>query len=303
MDTQPKETTTENSVAKYPKPPFPEQQQPLPGLTSKMQPVPDQGEHSYIGAGRLRDERRALIIGGDSGMGRAAAIAFAREGADVALNCLPEEEPDAQKVAALMAKAGRKAVLLPGDIRDSEFCKRLVADAIDKLGDTPVTEKTSMQEEKLREAIVGELKRQAADSRSPSASAVRRSRRQWQDRYRRARHGDRRFGGGRPKGPPTDRQRQLIIVVAPLVGVDKILQENGTSRSCRSQRRRSSWATSAETSSDQPSAVLNPITRTGFSYGPSSRASVTASRSVESASVRFRQFGLPFRLFRRAPTR
>jgi hypothetical protein len=114
-----------------------------------------------------------------------------------------------------------------------------------------------MQEEKLREAIVGELKRQAADSRSPSASAVRRSRRQWQDRYRRARHGDRRVGGGRLIGPPTDRQRQLIIVVAPLVGVDKILQENGTSRTCRSQRRRSSWATSAETSSDQPSAVLN----------------------------------------------
>ena len=125
--------TIGNPVNKYPKPPFVEQQQSWPGLTGKMQPVPDHGEHSYVGSGRLR-ERKALLTGGDSGIGRAAAIAFAREGADVAINYLPAEEPDAREVAALITAAGRKAVLLPGDIRDEEFCKGLVADAIDQLG-------------------------------------------------------------------------------------------------------------------------------------------------------------------------
>src|ERR1700683_3845562 len=101
----------------YPKPPFPQQQQPWPGLTSKMNPKPDHGESSYRGSGRLAG-RRALITGGDSGMGRAAAIAFAREGADVAINHLPSEEPDAREVVTYIRDAGRKAVLVPGDIRN-----------------------------------------------------------------------------------------------------------------------------------------------------------------------------------------
>jgi hypothetical protein len=98
-----------------------------------MNPRPDHGENSYRGSGRLNG-RKALITGGDSGMGRGAAIAFAREGADVAINYLPVEEPDAQEVAQLVQKAGRKAVLLPGDIRSPEFCKQLVDNAAGRLG-------------------------------------------------------------------------------------------------------------------------------------------------------------------------
>ncbi|GIL40929.1 SDR family oxidoreductase [Roseiterribacter gracilis] len=117
----------------YPKPPFPPQQQPWPGLASKMTPRPDHGEESYKGSGRLLG-RKALLTGGDSGMGRAAAIAFAREGADVAINYLPAEESDAKEVVELIQKAGRKAVALPGDIRDEAFCRKLVDDAVRGLG-------------------------------------------------------------------------------------------------------------------------------------------------------------------------
>lgn len=117
----------------YPKPPFPIQQQPWPGLTSKMNPRPDHGETSYKGSGRLRG-RKALITGGDSGIGRAAAIAYAREGADVAINYLPAEEPDAKEVVALIRAEGRKAVAIPGDIRSEAFCKKLVDDAVRQLG-------------------------------------------------------------------------------------------------------------------------------------------------------------------------
>src|SRR3982750_2273496 len=119
----------EDPTTKYPKPPFKGQEQPWPGLASKMEPRPDHGEKSYKGWGRLAG-RKALITGGDSGMGRAAAIAFAREGADVAINYLPAEEPDAQDVIALIKAAGRKAVAIPGDIRDEAFCGRLVAEAV-----------------------------------------------------------------------------------------------------------------------------------------------------------------------------
>ncbi len=101
---------------KYPQPPFPVQSQPFPGLAGRMNPRPDHGETSYVGSGRLRG-RKALITGGDSGMGRAAAIAFAREGADVAINYLPAEEPDAREVIALIRSAGQKAVAIPGDLR------------------------------------------------------------------------------------------------------------------------------------------------------------------------------------------
>ncbi len=118
---------------KYPQPPFAKQSQPFPGLVRDMNPRPDHGETSYRGSGRLAG-RRALITGGDSGMGRAAAIAFAREGADVVINYLPAEEPDAQDVMALIRDAGRKGFAIPGDLRDEAFCKKLVADAVAQLG-------------------------------------------------------------------------------------------------------------------------------------------------------------------------
>src|SRR3954451_6250394 len=113
---------------RYPKPPFPKQQQPWPGLCSKMEPKPDCGERSYAGSGRLMG-RKALITGGDSGIGRAAAIAFAREGSDVAINYLPAEEADAREVIALIKAAGRKGVAIPGDLRDETFCGKLIAGA------------------------------------------------------------------------------------------------------------------------------------------------------------------------------
>src|SRR6202012_701876 len=123
----------QDPVSKYPKPPFKRQPQPWPGLASKMDPKPDHGEASYKGSGRLAG-RRALITGGDSGMGRAAAIAFAREGADVAINYYPDEEPDAQEVIKLISDAGRNGVALPGDLRDAGFCTKLVNAAVEQLG-------------------------------------------------------------------------------------------------------------------------------------------------------------------------
>jgi NAD(P)-dependent dehydrogenase (short-subunit alcohol dehydrogenase family) len=119
--------------AAYAKPPFPKQQQPRPGLASRMTPRPDHGEKSYVGSSRLAG-RKALITGGDSGIGRAAAIAFAREGADVAFGYLPEEEEDAKEVVQLIRAAGRRAVPLPGDIRDEAFCQKMVADAVGAMG-------------------------------------------------------------------------------------------------------------------------------------------------------------------------
>lgn len=120
-------------TTKYPVPPYKKQSQTWPGLASQMEPRPDHGEKSYRGSGRLAG-RKALITGGDSGMGRAAAIAFAREGADVAINYLPAEEPDAREVIALIKAEGRKGIAIPGDLRDEAFCKSLVAQAIAGLG-------------------------------------------------------------------------------------------------------------------------------------------------------------------------
>ena len=104
-----------------------------PGHTQEMDPAPDHGEESYVGHGRL-EGRRALITGGDSGIGRAVAIAYAREGADVAIVYLPEEQEDAEQVGQWIEKAGRKAVLIPGDVRDEQFCADSVQRTVDELG-------------------------------------------------------------------------------------------------------------------------------------------------------------------------
>ena len=123
----------EDPRGKYPKPPFKKQSQSWPGLAARMDPPPDHGETSYRGSGRLLG-RKALITGGDSGMGRAAAIAYAREGADVAINYFPSEEEDARDVIALIQEVGRKGVALPGDLRDEAFCRDLVEKAVHALG-------------------------------------------------------------------------------------------------------------------------------------------------------------------------
>lgn len=112
---------------------FPEQEQQPPGRTSEMMPVPDHGEETWIGRGRL-EGLRALITGGDSGIGRAVAIAFAREGADVAISYLPEEQPDAEDVAEWVEREQRSCILLPGDIRDEATSRQVVDDAATQLG-------------------------------------------------------------------------------------------------------------------------------------------------------------------------
>ena len=117
----------------YPQPPFPRQPQSAPGLAANMDPKPDHGETSHVGHGRLAG-RKALVTGADSGIGRAAAIAFAREGADVALCYLEEEMADATSIASIIEAEGRQAVLLPGDITDRSFCIDLVEKARSRLG-------------------------------------------------------------------------------------------------------------------------------------------------------------------------
>lgn len=123
----------QNPLTQYPQPPFPDQPQSAPGLDKDMTPKPDCGEDSYKGFGRMKG-RKALITGADSGIGRAAAIAFAREGADIVLNYLPEEEPDAQEVVKLIEAEGRKAVALPGDLKDEAFTRSLARKAHEALG-------------------------------------------------------------------------------------------------------------------------------------------------------------------------
>jgi NAD(P)-dependent dehydrogenase (short-subunit alcohol dehydrogenase family) len=123
----------QDPTKQYPRPKFEKQPQGAPGLAQKMNPRPDHGEESYRGSGRLTG-RKALITGADSGIGRAAAIAFAREGADVVLNYLESEEADAREVVALIEQAGRKVVCLPGSIADEAFCQQLVAQAHEALG-------------------------------------------------------------------------------------------------------------------------------------------------------------------------
>ena len=125
--------TLQDPTKQYPTPKFEHQPQNVPGLEGKMSPKPDCGEESYHGSGRLPG-RKALVTGGDSGIGRAAAIAFAREGADVAINYLPSEEEDARETMALIEKAGVKAFALPGDLSDESFATGLVQEAAKKLG-------------------------------------------------------------------------------------------------------------------------------------------------------------------------
>ena len=115
-----------------PTPPLPEQQQDVPGTTAAMEPRPDHGEESYRGSGRL-EGKKAIITGGDSGIGRAVAIAFAREGADVLIAYLNEDE-DAQETARWIEQAGRQAVLVPGDIGTSEHCRAIVDRAVEAFG-------------------------------------------------------------------------------------------------------------------------------------------------------------------------
>jgi len=120
-------------VKQYPKPKFPAQTQPEPGLAKKMTPKPDHGEASYKGSGRLKG-RKALVTGADSGIGRAAAIAFAREGADIVMNYLPSEQADADEVVELIKKSGSKVVTLPGDLDNEELCKQLIDKTVTELG-------------------------------------------------------------------------------------------------------------------------------------------------------------------------
>ena len=116
----------------YPKPPYPNQKQPMPGWTGRMDPRPDHGETSYKGSGKLKG-LKAVITGGDSGIGRAVAIAYAREGADVLIAYLSEND-DAREVKELVEKEGRKAVLVPGDLRDGAHCRAVIQRAVDTLG-------------------------------------------------------------------------------------------------------------------------------------------------------------------------
>ncbi|NKS36717.1 SDR family oxidoreductase [Prescottella equi] len=123
----------QNPVTRYPVIKPPKQHQPEPGLDSELQPRADIGEFSYRGTGRL-EGRKALVTGGDSGIGAAVAIAFAREGADVAIAYLPAEEDDAQNVARIVTESGRTAVTVSGDLTDAEFCRRMVDEAAERLG-------------------------------------------------------------------------------------------------------------------------------------------------------------------------
>jgi NAD(P)-dependent dehydrogenase (short-subunit alcohol dehydrogenase family) len=123
----------QDPTKQYPRPPFKKQQQDAPGTIHDMDPQPDHGEKSYIGSDRLAG-RKAIVTGADSGIGRAVAIAFAREGADVAINFLPEEADQGQEVADLISQAGRTVAVIPGDLKDEAFNVELVERAVSELG-------------------------------------------------------------------------------------------------------------------------------------------------------------------------
>ncbi|MDM7829976.1 SDR family oxidoreductase [Cellulomonas edaphi] len=125
-----------------------------PGLTDDMSREPDHGEKSYRGSGRLTD-KRALITGADSGIGRAVALAYAREGADVVISYLPEEEEDARETMRLIEEAGRRAVPFPGDVRDEEYCRSLVETAVRELGGIDVLVNNAAYQMSQNEGLLG----------------------------------------------------------------------------------------------------------------------------------------------------
>ncbi|HLL41208.1 MAG: SDR family oxidoreductase [Actinomycetota bacterium] len=129
----------QDPTTQYPQPPYAEQDQrdQHPGLESEMQPRPDYGEETYKGSGKL-EGKKAIITGGDSGIGRAVALAFAREGADVLISYLEEEEPDAQETAQVVEDAGRKAVKVPGDVSEESQCQEIVQKAVEEFGQIDV---------------------------------------------------------------------------------------------------------------------------------------------------------------------
>jgi NAD(P)-dependent dehydrogenase (short-subunit alcohol dehydrogenase family) len=137
----------------HPTPPFPKQKQPMPGLTAKMNPIPDHGEDSYKGSGRLKG-KSAVITGADSGIGRAVAIAYAREGADVLISYLEEHE-DAEATKKLVEAAGRKAVLLPGDIQESSHCRKIIEKAVSEFGGIDILVNNAAHQASFKE--IGEI--------------------------------------------------------------------------------------------------------------------------------------------------
>jgi NAD(P)-dependent dehydrogenase (short-subunit alcohol dehydrogenase family) len=150
--------TMQNPVDQYPKPPYSNERQPTPGYENEMQPKADHGERSYKGSGKLNN-RKAIITGADSGIGRAVAIAFAREGADVLISYL-KEDMDAKETAKWVEEAGRKAVLVPGDISDEEHCKQIVNRAVEEFGQIDILVNNAayqMSHESLQELSSEEL--------------------------------------------------------------------------------------------------------------------------------------------------
>src|SRR3981189_1169268 len=137
----------------YPKPPFPKKKQPMPGFTKKMKPVPDHGERSYKGSGRLGG-KKAIITGGDSGIGRAVALAFAREGADLLISYLSEHE-DAEETKRLVEETGRKAILLSGDIQHAAHCRAVVDRAVGELGGIDILVNNAAHQATFKE--IGEI--------------------------------------------------------------------------------------------------------------------------------------------------
>jgi NAD(P)-dependent dehydrogenase (short-subunit alcohol dehydrogenase family) len=155
------QTTTQDPTEQYPQPEQPPEQLEHPGIEREMEQRPDYGEDSYRGSGRL-EGKRAVITGGDSGIGRAVALAFAREGADVVLSYLPTEETDADETVAVVEQAGRTAVKAPGDLQDPAYCREIVEAAVRELGGIDVLVNNAayqMSRESIADITPDELER------------------------------------------------------------------------------------------------------------------------------------------------